>query len=417
MSATTVKCHIMSDSYATIALEPTAKWWRDPGRRLQFIVISLIFGVLALMSLSVSVPNFAGWQTPMLAFGVVVTYVGLVVQQWRVELGVAIIAGGLFIVAISASFGILLGYATVCLQAYVISAHLHRRRRFWLALAVIGSFCAIAWQAVAERAFNPFIEVKPPVRQVISEPEFWVFLAITFLLTAVSLALCWLFGRQAQRRREAVANLAARAELATVSERNRIAREMHDIVAHSLTVVIAQADGGRYAGRKDPAKAMEALETISARGREALTQMRGLLSVLHEGDDRTTTSTPGVSALKDLIADANRSGTHTTLKVEGAEQPVDEARGLTIYRVVQESLTNVLKHAGAVEVRVKVLWDADNVTVTVDNAPGEESIGGSGRGLTGISERVRIHGGVAKWGASVLFPGGWNVTAVIPLAG
>ena len=103
-----------------------------------------------------------------------------------------------------------------------------------------------------------------------------------------------------------MANLAARAELATVSERNRIAREMHDIVAHSLTVVIAQADGGRYAGRKDPAKAMEALETISARGREALTQMRGLLSVLHEGDDRTTTSTPGVSALKDLIADANR---------------------------------------------------------------------------------------------------------------
>lgn len=85
--------------------------------------------------------------------------------------------------------------------------------------------------------------------------------------------------------------------------------------------------------------------------------------------------------------------------------------------MVQESLTNVIKHAGPVEVRVRLLWEDARLTVTVDNAPGEQQLAGSGRGLTGIKERVRIHGGKASWGPSALFPGGWNVTASIPLGG
>src|SRR5699024_10994039 len=223
-------------------------------------------------------------------------------------------------------------------------------------------------------------------------------IGLASLLALVSIALCWQFGKQAYARREEVANLAARAELATVSERNRIAREMHDIVAHSLTVVIAQADGGRYAGRKDPEKAIEALETISARGREALTQMRSLLSVLHTEDNRDVTATPGISGIQDLISDANRSGAHGTLAVEGEEAPLDEAKGLTVYRVVRESLTHVIKHAGPVEVRVRLLWEGERLTVMAANAPGAEQLTGSGRGLTGIKERVRIHGGKASWG-------------------
>lgn len=407
----------MPENYSASPLQPSVKWWKDPARRLQFIVISLAFAFFAIFSIGVGVPGIWFWQGPVNGIGLVLSYVGLVVQQWRVERGLAVIALGLVLIGVSAHYGLVVGYPMVCLQAYVISAYLHRRRRFWLYFAITGSFLAVFWQYTTERFYNPVYGEAPDIRVLLTSAELWSFLAVLFLLILVSVALCWQFGKQTQRRREAVANLAARAELATVSERNRIAREMHDIVAHSLTVVIAQADGGRYAGRRDPAKAIEALETISARGREALTQMRGLLSVLHEGDDRSTTSTPGVSGLKDLIADANRSGTRATLNVEGEEKTVDEARGLTIYRVVQESLTNVLKHAGEVEVRVKLIWSENDVTVTVDNESGEGKIEGSGRGLTGIAERVRIHGGKAKWGASVLFPGGWNVTAVIPLAG
>lgn len=417
LSAVIIKCQIMPESFSAFSLEPSVTWWRDPARRLRFIVVSLFFAFTAFFSVTTSASIYPGWQTAILGLGVIVCYVGLLVQQWHVERGVALVAAGLVIVALSASFGLLLGYPLVCLQVYIISAYLHQRKKAWLVFALVGSFVAVGAQFIVDRFANPIYGEPPSPREVYASPEFWVIAGVTGLLIGVSIALSWQFGKQTQQRREAVANLAARAELATVSERNRIAREMHDIVAHSLTIVIAQADGGRYAGRQDPAKAIDALETISARGREALTQMRGLLSVLHEGDDRSTTSIPGVSGLGDLISDANRSGTHATLKTEGTERTVDEVRGLTIYRVVQESLTNVLKHAGAVEVRVKLLWEPNSVIVTVDNAPGEDAMDGSGRGLTGIAERVRIHGGKATWGASPLFPGGWNVTATIPLAG
>ena len=393
----------------------TATWWRDPGRRLQFLVISLLFLLLALPEIGVAYDQLGGWQGTMLFAGLAISYAGLFAQQWRVELGVAIIAVGLALSALSGGFAVLLGYPLVCWQVYVIRAHLPYRRRLWLAIAVAGSLAAITWLFIVDRLYNPIFEEENSLEAVLAEPEMWLTIGLASLLALVSIALCWQFGKQAYARREEVANLAARAELATVSERNRIAREMHDIVAHSLTVVIAQADGGRYAGRKDPEKAIEALETISARGREALTQMRSLLSVLHTEDNRDVTATPGISGIQDLISDANRSGAHGTLAVEGEEAPLDEAKGLTVYRVVQESLTNVIKHAGPVEVRVRLLWEGERLTVMVDNAPGEEQLTGSGRGLTGIKERVRIHGGKASWGASALFSGGWNVTATIPL--
>lgn len=393
------------------------KWWRDSGRRLQFLVISLLFLLLALPEIGVASGQSGGWQAPILLAGLAISYAGLVVQQWRVELGVAIIAAGLALSALSGGFAVLLGYPLVCWQVYLVRAHLPQRRGMWLTIAVVGSLASITWQFIADRLYNPIFAEETTLKEVVAEPEIWMTIGLASLLALVSIALCWQFGKQAHRRREEVANLAARAELATVSERNRIAREMHDIVAHSLTVVIAQADGGRYAGRKDPEKAIEALETISTRGREALTQMRSLLSVLHTEEGRDVAATPGVSGIQDLISDANRSGAHATLAVEGEEVPLDETKGLTVYRVVQESLTNVIKHAGPVEVRVRLLWEDARLTVTVDNAPGEEQLAGSGRGLTGIKERVRIHGGKASWGPSALFPGGWNVTATIPLGG
>ena len=402
---------------STGPLGSRVKWWRDPGRRLQFLVISLLFLLLALPEIGVASGQSGGWQAPILLAGLAISYAGLVVQQWRVELGVAIIAAGLALSALSGGFAVLLGYPLVCWQVYLVRAHLPQRRGMWLTIAVVGSLASITWQFIADRLYNPIFVEETNLKEVVAEPEIWMTIGVASLLALVSIALCWQFGKQAHRRREEVANLAARAELATVSERNRIAREMHDIVAHSLTVVIAQADGGRYAGRKDPEKAIEALETISARGREALTQMRGLLSVLHTEEGRDVATTPGVSGIQDLISDANRSGAHATLAVEGEEVPLDETKGLTVYRVVQESLTNVIKHAGPVEVRVRLLWEDARLTVTVDNAPGEEQLTGSGRGLTGIKERVRIHGGKASWGSSALFPGGWNVTASIPLGG
>lgn len=201
---------------------------------------------------------------------------------------------------------------------------------------------------------------------------------------------------------------------------------MHDIVAHSLAIVIAQSDGGRYAGRKDPTAAIDALETISSVGRDALTQMRELLTVLREStgeeDERDMNTTPGFDKIGRLIDEARAAGLRIDFSVRGEPVAVDESRGLTVFRVIQESLTNVLKHAGKTAVNVTLDWGLPKdkiLRITVDNAQGEalvnDTVDSVGRGLAGIKERALLHGGKATWGASISNTGGWRVDVEIPL--
>lgn len=396
---------------------PRPVWWRDASWWVFVSIAGFLYLFLGADATFGSGMENSTWQVALAVTGLVISFIGLLLQRFRPEPGVAVTALGLFAYAASAMLVWPLGYWVVAYEAYFISAKLMLRRKLWLALLLLGSFFAMAWGTFynARRGGDgDFAWGGEDFRTA----EFWVFWGVIALLTAVTVALMWLTGRYSLRRDQAVEALAARAELATVSERNRIARELHDIVAHSLTVVIAQADGGRYAGRKDPDRAIEALDTIAARGRSALTQMRELLSVLHEDapSPRSTTVTPGVAGVPDLVADAKRNGVQVELHVTGEPRQLDEVRDLSVYRIVQESLTNVLKHAGSVPAQVRLEWEPARVTISVDNAPGDEQIEGSGRGLTGIRQRVAIHGGEAKWGASAVYPGGWNVTATVPFA-
>lgn len=385
-------------------------WWKDSTLWVQVVIQTVVFGFIGLgISLDFSSTEpLVSWAPYLYYSGLALTYVGLLVQRWKVTGGLLITAVGLALIGGSAVFAYALTYLVVCYEAWYIVAFTRRKTKMWLAALLAGSFVSIAWMVAMEHQLGV---IEPDYKEIAR------ILAMVALLICVSVALAGMIGRQTARQNERMEMLAARAELATVSERNRIAREMHDIVAHSLTVVIAQADGGRYAGRKDPDKAIEALDTIAARGRDALSQMRSLLSVLNDGsaEDRDVTVAPGVAGVPDLIYDAKRSGLTVDYKMEGTPQQLDEVRDLTVYRVVQESLTNVMKHAGAVETKVRLLWEKNALRITVDNAPGEETLEGSGRGLTGIAERVRVHGGSATWGPSLLYPGGWNVTAELPL--
>lgn len=339
--------------------------------------------------------------------GVAVSFVGLFIQRWKVIAGLSTTAVGMALVGLSTMPSYPLSYLVVCFEAWYITAFVRHRWRMWMSLLVIGSFTSLLWGWIRTSWGGPGSW---------NLEEAIIVVSLVTLLVSVSITLASMLGRETAKRNERMETLAARAELATVSERNRIAREMHDIVAHSLTVVIAQADGGRYAGRKDPEKAIEALETIAQRGRDALTQMRSLLSVLHDGsnEERETSIAPGAAGIPDLLYDAKLAGLKVDYQVEGEPQHLDEVRDLTVYRIVQESLTNVMKHAGAVDVTLLIAWGKDRVEILVDNRPGEDSLEGSGRGLTGIAERVRIHGGTAKWGPSAVFAGGWNVTATLP---
>ena len=256
-----------------------------------------------------------------------------------------------------------------------------------------------------------------------------VFATVTSaVLVAMFVAGVWAFGRMRGLRLREMDALTERnrllelerlkeAELAATQERTRIAREMHDIVAHSLTAIIAQADGGRYAAAANPQTAADVLGTISETGRRALTDMRSLLSVLREDSPREFTTTPGVVDVPVLVDGIRASGLEVTLSVAGEPCAVPEGLGLSIYRIVQESLTNVLKHAGPrAHAEVTLRWHSDRIVVEiVDDGRGAAALVEArpgGQGLTGIEERARLHGGRADAGPRQ--GGGYRVCAELP---
>lgn len=288
-----------------------------------------------------------------------------------------------------------------------IAVNLKHRRGAWLTFLTVG-----ACTAAAVLAYKNAYEGQSLLHDFFLAPYFLT----AQLLVLASIAICWLTGLGQRHRLDELQFLRDRAELATMTERNRIAREMHDIISHSLFVMIAQADGGRYAGKKNPDAALEALETISDEGRKALNQMRGLLSVLREQDERDFSATLGLADIEKLIANFRTAGLRIQYTELGQQQQITTAEGLCIYRVVQEACTNVLKHAGKTDVDVTLDWRKKNLAiVSVENDPGTPTVqqDGKGMGLTGINERVGVFGGRADWGQRA--QGGWYLKAEIPL--
>jgi signal transduction histidine kinase len=206
---------------------------------------------------------------------------------------------------------------------------------------------------------------------------------------------------------------AERAEQAAAAERARIAREMHDVVAHSLAVIVRQADGGRFAAAKEPAQAVTALAAIATTGRQALTDMRAVLGVLrqdHDGNaDSGTAPQPTLDDVPALVDRVRAAGTPVSLTTTGAARSLDRAASLAAYRVVQEALTNVVRHAEAGSVAtVRLDWGEAGLDIAVVNGPGagvawteERSDEGRRRGrserhrhgLIGMRERVAAIGG------------------------
>ncbi|NMR20844.1 sensor histidine kinase [Cellulomonas fimi] len=249
------------------------------------------------------------------------------------------------------------------------------------------------------------------------------------LFASIAALAVWALGLVRRARRETITALRDRAErleierdqharLATSAERARIAREMHDIVAHSLSVVVAQADGGRYAAQTDPAAATRSLETIAETGRAALVDMRRLLGVLRTGDDGEAALVPQPAGDVDqLLEQVRASGLRVSLVRVGVDRPLPAGVGLVVYRLVQESLTNVLKHAGPDPgVTVLMRWSADSLRLEVadDGRGAAATSDGRGHGLVGMRERAAILGGSVTAGPRP--GGGFTVRADLPLA-
>jgi len=208
------------------------------------------------------------------------------------------------------------------------------------------------------------------------------------------------------------------AELAVLEERSRIAREMHDIVAHTLSVVIAQADGGRYAAKKDPQAPLVALATISDMARDALKDIRSIIGVLRdaEGNEQPTLPQPVEHDLEELVRTVHESGITVSFVRTGETRPLPVGVGNAIYRICQEALTNSLKHAGP-HAEITILLqttDAALILQVDDDGRGAAApFDGKGHGLVGMAERAAAFGGTVISGPRP--SGGFRVIASIPI--
>jgi signal transduction histidine kinase len=209
-----------------------------------------------------------------------------------------------------------------------------------------------------------------------------------------------------QREREA--------QQAVVDERRRIAREMHDVVAHSISIMVVQAGGARRILATDPERAERAAARIRHAGSDALAEMDVLLGVLETVPGREPAAT--LDALDDLVARTREAGLPVTLEVRGTRRPLPAGAEQAVYRVVQEALTNAIKHAGGATTRVELSWGEEALELRVadagDGGPSPELAGG-GHGLIGMRERIRVHGGELKAGPRR--GGGFEVVARLPV--
>ncbi|MEU0985738.1 sensor histidine kinase [Streptomyces sp. NPDC005953] len=260
-----------------------------------------------------------------------------------------------------------------------------------------------------------------------------VFLVI-FL--AVPFALAWVLGDSIRTRRAYFAELEeratrlerereAQAKVAVAAERARIARELHDVVAHNVSVMVVQADGAAYVLDAAPDQAKQALETISTTGRQALAEMRRLLGVLRTGDDPESgeyVPQPDVQQIEDLVEQVRRAGLTVDFRIEGTPRPLPSGVELTAYRIVQEALTNTRKHAGPeVGASVRLVYFDDGLGLLVeDDGRGsahelyeDGGADGQGHGLIGMRERIGMVGGTLDAGPRP--GGGFRISALLPL--
>nr|WP_062335957.1 sensor histidine kinase [Herbidospora sakaeratensis] len=292
-----------------------------------------------------------------------------------------------------------------------------------IAMFTVAASCALPWAICA----GLIAEVGTAmVLQSWGELDLELFVSASVFVIAI-----WIGGIYVNMRRRFVANLVDRAEraekerdqqalIATAAERARIARELHDVVAHNVSVIVVQADGAGFAIDSDPDQAKRAVEAISATGRQALAEMRRLVGVLRDDEAQSEeyAPQPGLGQLDDLVRQVRASGLPVDIRVDGTPDHLAEGLQLVIYRIVQEALTNTLKHGGpGVSATVQVVYGPRDVLLRIadDGRGAASATGEGGHGLIGMRERVSMYAGDVH--AAPKPGGGFLVVARIPAGG
>ncbi|HEU0103833.1 MAG TPA: histidine kinase [Mycobacteriales bacterium] len=277
----------------------------------------------------------------------------------------------------------------------------------WFALCVLGGWCGL-WvgtrQALAFVAAATVLFVGESVSS--PDPGWFAWIAGTVFGTVV----CVMAGRQRELIRALSDAQAGLTERVRADERNRMARELHDVIAHSLTVSLLHVTSARLALEDDPAEAAEALARAEELGRQSLTEVRHAVGLLRDGPGGRS-PLPGTGELPQLVDGFRKAGAQVAYDVVGDPSRLPATTGLTVYRILQESLTNAVRHGAGRPAVVRLEVDAARTVLTVDSAGAPGPAGGDGVGLHSMRERAEALGGELTAGPS---GAGWRVHAVLP---
>ncbi len=376
-------------------------------RRVGDLLLAAAVGVLDILFFSTAGSNLAELGSGHLSAIWLIAYaaLGAVALIWRRRRPVAVywlvwlhaVVGTSFVHGYQPVLGVLVAL-------YTVGAH-QPRHQAWLIAPTVAPFAVIA----ANEAW-----LAEPGRRV---AVFTGLAAFYALFSAGIWALGYWTGLSRRRLAEAQRLRELEARLAVAGERERISRELHDIVAHSVTVMVLQAAGAQRVVHTDPQRAADALGQVEACGRQAMSELRRMLA-LHGAANEAGAGQPGLADLGELVEGVRRSGVPVEVMVEGEPQQVDPSVELAAYRTVQEALTNAAKHAGAgTATTVRLMW-TDDLVVKVTNAsprqvPATSRTLSTGHGLLGLRERVAVVGGRLEAGHSD--EGGYQVTVNLPV--
>ncbi|MFF5282338.1 sensor histidine kinase [Streptomyces sp. 62] len=321
-----------------------------------------------------------------------------------------------------------------------LSVPLYWRRRHPTAVLAVMACAALVGDASGAFLQSAYLQMVPVFHIALSRPPRALLWALALLLPPLvtgavrfppgavdqrvvpalwAYALAALLGIAVRSRRDERAH---EVRLAATAERARIAREMHDIIGHNLAVITGLADGGRYAAAKNPERAAQALEAIGTTSRQALAELRRLLSVLHEEGDEgdrsdgpaARTPQPALTDLERLITGVRKAGLPVRAELPPTAPALSAGAQLTVYRVLQEALTNTLKHAGpGATASVRLSYGPGALEMVVTDTGTRSTAPGRGHGITGMRERAARYDGTLETGP--LPTGGWRVALRIPL--
>jgi signal transduction histidine kinase len=412
-----------------------SRWQRPPPTAAQqrsdvWLALAVLCGAMAMTVLVNSMGAFVFGDAPSLGeqflWGAAVT-APLVVRR-RFPLVVLIVVGVLFIAAQVRHVGdnfvpsVALFVAMYTAGAWIANRTVAR----WARIAVIVGMFGWLGVGIVGVLIGPAPEFEGaagPLNPVLASVVYHIGFNLLYFLSAYYFGnVAWLSARREAELQQRADQLRQSQEQnmrgAIVAERVRIARDLHDVVAHHVSVMGIQAGAARRVLDTDPQLARDALQTVEQTARTAIGELRGLLGVLRAADAEPPPdehpSSPGLDQLDELVSTARSAGIEVDHGVYGQPRPVPEGVALSAYRVVQEALTNVVRHSGArrADVRVRYLDSALEVEVTDDGRGTAGHANGSGLGLLGMRERVAVHGGELDVGPRP--DNGFRVRASLP---